>query len=125
MILPAESTVWRSRFRDLYDTPRDRSSLELKHEYKIRAIVLSQKISFSHGEHDGQTLWLKVMQNMLLESLSLPSENKQSTSKTFDHIRRVLFESDFLNRPVSGYSKTELPPPSDLFCAVQLVSGAG
>lgn len=121
MILPAKSRVWSDRFRDLYDTPNDRSSLQLKIEYQIRRIVLWQKINFSNGEHEAQTLWLEVMRSMLLESLFLLTRNKQTTSKTFEVLREVLFDSDFLNRPVSGYGQKEPSTPSNLFCAVQLV----
>lgn len=124
-ILPAASLVWSYRFRDLYDTPKDRSSRRLKIEYQIRAIVLPQQINFSKGENEEQTLWLEVIQNMLAESFTLPFKNRQPSSKTFKALRRALFGSEFLNRPVSGYGLKRESSPSDLFCAVQLVSRSG
>lgn len=122
-VLPSESSVWRGRFRDLYDISHGYSSTELKIEYQTRSIVLSQKITFRYGENDEQTLWLEVMQTMLLESFSLLGVNgKSSTSKNFEYLCGVLSRSDFLNRPVSGYGETNPRAPSELFCAVQLVS---
>lgn len=121
-ILPAKSHVWSNRFQDLYDTPEDRTTMGLKFEYQTRRIVLPQRINFSHGEHEAQTLWLEVVKDMLIESFSIPSRNEQTTSKTFEVLRKVLFQSEFLERPSCGYGETERSAPSDLFCAVQLVS---
>lgn len=123
IIIPAESTVWGNCFRDLYDTPEKLSSAALKFEYQTRSIVLRKQIKFNNGEQEKHALWLKVVLNMLFESIHLPLRNKQSTSKTFEYLRGVLYGSEFLNRPVSGYGEEEPSPPSDLFCAVQLVSG--
>lgn len=121
-ILPSDSSIWRYRFRDLYDIPEDRSSNELKIEYQIRSIVLSQNVDFSHGQHEKQTLYLEVLKDMLIEYHTLLTKNKQSTSRTRSYIRKILGSSEFLNRPTSGYGDKEPAPPSDLFCAVQLVS---
>lgn len=130
MIIPAESTVWCNRFRDLYDDPRNMEDsnsptlkynfVALKYEYQIRAIVLRQ-IKFNYGEKEQHKLWLKVIQHMLLESITLPLKNSQSSSKNFEYLRGVLSGSEFLNRPVCGYGEEDPSPPSDLFCAVQLV----
>ncbi|KAI9924026.1 hypothetical protein ASPWEDRAFT_23360 [Aspergillus wentii DTO 134E9] len=117
-VLPSESSIWRGRFGDKYDIPRGRCSTDLKIEYQIRAIVLSQKISFKYGEKEEQMIWLEVIRDMLLESGIC--ENEQLSSKTFKKIREVLSGADFLNRPVSGYGRKEPRSPSDLFCAVQL-----
>lgn len=119
-MLPSESTVWRSRFDDLYDIPPGRSSHELKTEYKVRAIVLVQNIDFKRGEGAQQRLWLEVVHTMLLESLTLPLENY--TSKTYDQLSERLKKLSFLRRPVSGYVLYKPPEPLELFCAVQLVS---
>ncbi|PYI10375.1 MFS myo-inositol transporter [Aspergillus sclerotiicarbonarius CBS 121057] len=112
--LPAQSSVWRRRFRDLYDVPQHYPPDEVKIKYQIRAIVLSKSICFSHGQKEKQTFWLEVVRDMLLES------NKQSTSKNLERIRCLLVDSSFLNRPVSGYGQKDACRPSDLFCAVQL-----
>lgn len=54
----------------LYGTPPGRSSPELKIEYQIRSIVVSQKISFRYGQKEELPLWLTVMQGILLEALN-------------------------------------------------------
>ncbi|PYH97556.1 MFS myo-inositol transporter [Aspergillus ellipticus CBS 707.79] len=89
--LPAQSSIWRGRFRDLYELM----------------------------QHQEQTLWLMVIRDMLLEYYEL-FESNDLASKNLQRVRHVLFGSDFLNRPVSGYSQKEADCPSDLFCAVQL-----
>jgi hypothetical protein len=92
----------------------------LKTEYKARAIVLVQNIDFKRGEGAQQRLWLEVVHTMLHESLALPLKNY--TSKTYDQLSERLKELSFLRRPVSGYGLYKLREPSELFCAVQLVS---
>lgn len=119
-MLPSESAIWRSRFGDLYDIPAGRSSDELKAEYKVRSIVLVQDIDFKRGEGAQQRLWLEVVHTMLLESLTLPL--KSHTSKTYDQLSERLKKLSFLRRPVSGYGLYQPREPSELFCAVQLVS---
>lgn len=104
--------------------PYERSSTEIKIEYKTRAIVLPQKISFKLGEKEAQTLWLEVVKTLLLESFCSSSHTSSTppASKNLDRIREVLSDSDFMKRPVSGYSSRRAKrSPSNLFCAVQLV----
>ena len=120
--LPGHSSIWRSRFTDLYDVIRHYASDEVKVEYQIRAIVLSQSISFKFGQKEAQTLWLEVLRDLLRESYCLLESNGPFTSKNHQKIRDILSSSEFLNRPVSGYSQKDAGPPSDLFCATQLVS---
>lgn len=117
--MPAESLIWRRLFKDTYDIPRQRSSTELKIEYQTRSIVLAQKISFKCGEGEEQTLWLEVLRDMLLESFE--SKNP-STSKNIKRIRSAHSTTEFLDRPLNGYSQHKPGPPSELLCAVQLVS---
>ncbi|KAE8321864.1 hypothetical protein BDV39DRAFT_210312 [Aspergillus sergii] len=113
-LLPGESSVWRYRFTKLYDTPPGRGSSELKIEYQIRSIVLSQKISFRFGQKEEQLLWLTVMQGILLEALTITEIDGVVYSKTFERIREALQLSapDILNRPLSGYGNTK-PDPLD------------
>ncbi|PIG86387.1 hypothetical protein AARAC_008389 [Aspergillus arachidicola] len=113
-LLPGESSVWRYRFMKLYDTPSGRGSSELKIEYQIRSIVLSQKISFRFGQNEEQLLWLTVMQGILLEALTITEIDGVVYSKTFERIREALQLSapDILNRPLSGYGNTK-PDPLD------------
>ncbi|GKZ24563.1 hypothetical protein AbraCBS73388_011390 [Aspergillus brasiliensis] len=118
--LPAQSSIWRSRFSDLYDVTRQYASDEVKIEYQIRAIVLSQPISFRFGQKEAQTFWLEVLRDMLCESYSLSKSNKPLTSKNHQKIRDILSSSEFLSRPVSGYNQKDAGRPSDLFCATQL-----
>lgn len=122
--LPGHSSIWRSRFTDLYDVIRHYASDEVKVEYQIRAIVLSQSISFKFGQKEAQTLWLEVLRDLLREAYCLLESNGSFTSKNHQKIRDILSSSEFLNRPVSGYSQKDAGPPSDLFCATQLVSTA-
>lgn len=119
--IPAESSIWRQRFGDIYDTSPDRSSAELKVEYQIRAVVLAQSISFKQGEKESQTLWLTVLRDMILESFHLAGQKTDGGAKTLRRIREALRDSEFLNRPVSGHGLKQLERPSELFCAVQLV----
>ena len=84
--------------------------------------MLSQKIDFKYGEHGEQTLWLEVVQTMLLESFSVPLNDGESHSKNIRRLREVLLNMDFLNRPVCGYGEKNPPPSSALFRGVQLVS---
>lgn len=123
-ILPAHSSSWRERFKDLYGTPQRRSSSELKLEYQIRSIVLSQKINFRYGQKQEQTLWLEVLRDMLLEAYESAPTDEHTASKLLGQIHKTLHNSEFLNRPVSGYGDTNTDAPSELFYAVQLVSPA-
>lgn len=111
-VLAPESVVWRARFEDEYDLPVGRTNAELKAEYQTRAIVLPQTIDFRQESSEHQTLWLEVLQQMLLESLTLPL--KSATFKTCDRIRETLTKSDLLEHPWREH-------PSELFCTVQLV----
>jgi hypothetical protein len=67
-------------------------------------------------------LWLEVLRDMLLEALESAPTDEQTASKLLEQIRKTLCNSEFLNRPVSGYGDTKADAPSELFCAVQLVS---
>lgn len=122
-VLPSHSSIWRRRFENQYDSPRGHNSAEIKIEYQTRAIVLAQKISFRHGEKEEQELWLEVIKTLLLESYRSRtiSGPPPSHSKNLDRISEVLRHSDFLYRPVSGCGQRSQKPPSDSFCAVQLV----
>lgn len=112
--MATDSTIWRARFRHKYDTPQGRSAGELKLEYKIRAIVLPQKIDFKQEEDsEQQHVWLQIIQTMINEALTLPGEIE--TSKTYETLQRVLSATSFLSHPKRAQ-------PSELFCAVQLVS---
>jgi hypothetical protein len=111
-VMAPESSVWRARFHDKYDLPPGRTNAELNIEDRIRAIVLPQTIDFKQEASEHQTLWLEVLQQMLLESLTLPL--KSDTSKTYERIRETLTKSELLEHP--GREN-----PSELFCTVQLV----
>lgn len=113
-MLATDSAIWRARFRQKYDIPQGRSAGELKLEYKIRAIVLPQKIDFKQEEDsEQQIVWLEIIQTMINEVLTLPGEIE--TSKTYETLRRVMSATSFLSHPKRAQ-------PSELFCAVQLVS---
>lgn len=111
-MLAPESTLWRVRFNDKYDLPAERTYAELKTEYQTRAIVLPQTIDFRQEASEHQTIWLEVLQQMLLESLTLPL--RSDASKTYERIRETLTKNDLLEHP---WRKD----PSELFCTVQLV----
>lgn len=112
-VLAPDSTIWRARFGDKYDIPKGRSAHELRLEYQTRAIVLLQRIDFKQAENEQQYIWLEVIQTMITEWLALPVNS--GNSKTYEKIREVMTEVNFLRYP----KRTN---PSDLFCAVQLVS---
>lgn len=112
-MLASDSTIWRARFNDRYDTPQGRSASELKVEYQIRAIALQQKIDFEQEENEQQLAWLEVIQTMIDEALTLPIDIE--ASKTYKAIRQVMTQTSFLSHP-------RRVQPSELFCAVQLVS---
>lgn len=111
--MAGDSSIWRARFQDKYDTPQGRSNSELKLEYQIRAIVLPQEIDFKQEENEEQHVWLEVIQTMIDEVLTLPFEIE--TSKTYEIIQQVMTRSSFLSHPKRAQ-------PSELFCALQLVS---
>jgi hypothetical protein len=111
-VLAPESTLWRVRFDEKYDLPQGRTYAELHTEYRTRAIVLPQVIDFRQEKSEHQTLWLEILQGMLLESLTLPL--RSDTSKTYERIRETLTKSDLLEHPWRE-------DPSELFCTVQLV----
>lgn len=121
-ILPAHSSIWRQRFNDLYGIPQEHTSAELKNEYQIRSIVLSQDISFKFGQNEEQTLWLEVLRDMLLEAFIDSPKDSLIAAKTLNQIRKTLIPLEFLSRPLSGCNNALSDPPSDLFCSVQLVS---
>lgn len=112
-MLASDSAVWRARFNGRYDTPQGRGTSELKLEYQVRAIVLRQKIDFQQEESEQQLVWLEVIQTMIDEALTLPFDIE--TSKTYKAIQQVMTATSFLSHP-------KPVQPSELFCAVQLVS---
>ncbi|EPS34098.1 hypothetical protein PDE_09060 [Penicillium oxalicum 114-2] len=110
-VLGSASSVWRTRFQDRYDLPPGKTNAELGFEYRVRALVLPQAIDFKQEASEHQTLWLEVMQQMLLETLTLPLTLE--SSKTYERICEVLSKSELLEHPLRQ-------TPSELFCAVQL-----
>jgi len=111
-VMAPDSSIWRTRFKEKYDLPGDRTSSELKPEYQSRAIVLPRKLDFKQAENPQQKIWLEVIQTMVKESITLPVE--MDISKTYGKIREVMTEVEFLSHP-------RRDTPSDTFCAVQLV----
>ncbi|OQD72384.1 hypothetical protein PENDEC_c021G06415 [Penicillium decumbens] len=110
-VMAPDSSIWRTRFKQKYDLPGDRTSSELKPEYQSRAIVLPRKLDFKQAENPQQKIWLEVIQTMVKESITLPVE--MDISKTYGKIREVMTEVEFLSHP-------RRDTPSDTFCAVQL-----
>lgn len=122
-LLSDKSSIWRRRFKEKYDLPRDKSSTQIKLEYQIRSIILSRAVSFKDGEGDQQKLWLDVIQLLLQESLSAyKGDHKDSSeSKSLTRISAAVSKSSFLKRPVSGFAIRSQDLCSDSFCTVQLV----
>lgn len=118
-ILPAESHVWRRLFRDTYDEILKLSVVDYKIEYQIRTIVLARAVDFKYGQMEKQTYWLELLRDMICDGLYQDKSNE--VPKNFNCLREALYNTEFLNRPVSGYMMRKPDPPSDLFCAVQLV----
>lgn len=113
-VLDFDSLTWRFRFDRKYDVPQGRSSEELSLEYKVRAIVLQPDIDFENISYPQQDLWLRVIQTMAIEALSLPLQERV-TSKTLEQLKETVRSAKFLSRPRNNY-------PSSLFYGVQLVS---
>ena len=72
-----------------------------------------QKIDFKQEGSEQQDVWLEVIQTMIDEALTLPFD--MDTSKTYKAIQQVMIDTGFLSHP-------KRVQPSELFCAVQLVS---
>lgn len=85
-------------------------------EYITRAIVLKGKGDPKEKENEGerQQLWMEVIQSMLEEAVTLPSELEEP--KTLECLRTVLKKVNFLSEP----KKFEVPP--ELFYSLQIVS---
>lgn len=113
-VLDVDALTWRFRFDRKYDVPQGRTSEELSLEYKIRAIVLQQKIDFECISYSQQDLWLRVIQTMAIEALSLPLQERV-ISKTLEQLKEIFRSAKFLSKPRHGR-------PSNLFYGVQLVS---
>lgn len=121
-ILPAESHIWRGLFRDTFDEIVKRSVVDYKIEYQIRTIVLARAVDFKYGQQEKQTYWLELLRDMIQESLYQDKiTESDEVPKNFNCLREALYNTEFLSRPVSGYMMRKPDPPSDLFCAVQLV----
>jgi hypothetical protein len=102
--------------------PKEHSSLEYKLEYRTRAIVMAESVSFKGGENDKSELWLEVVRTLLLEScFSYSANSGASHSKNMELVREMIRRSDFLNRPIRGYGRRRAAFPSDQYCAIQLV----
>lgn len=67
VINPPNSGVWRARFLDKYDhPPPDKSSEEVRIEYKVRSIILAQTPSFQTEEGMIEKLWLSVLTTLFV-----------------------------------------------------------
>ncbi|KAF7713073.1 Uncharacterized protein PECH_008480 [Penicillium ucsense] len=111
-VLGPDSSVWKDRFKAKYDLPDGLTNRQLSDEYRIRETILSKTINFKQQSSERQTLWLVVMQRMILESLTLPL-NADEPFKTLKQIRKALTKSRFLEYP-------RRERPTELFCVVQL-----
>jgi hypothetical protein len=118
-ILPAESYIWRKRFETLYELDPSHTPFEIKNKYRARALALSYPISFQFGETEKETIWLKLLIMMLLETYI--SKKPDDSSKNLTRIAEAMEKSDFLHRPRSGFMNRKAAPPSEYFYALQLV----
>ncbi|KAJ5214583.1 hypothetical protein N7449_001752 [Penicillium cf. viridicatum] len=112
-VFGSDSAIWRDRFGKHYDIVPGRTSMELKIEYQIRALVLRSSIQFKEKEDERQYLWMEVMQTMLKEALTLfiaPGDTSKTLQRIHEALERVNFLSEFQNHQT----------PSPLFCALQL-----
>ncbi|KAJ5081440.1 hypothetical protein NUU61_009704 [Penicillium alfredii] len=112
-VFSPNSGIWHRRFQNQYDAPHGHSPGELKMEYQIRAIVLPQRID-SKKAHNGQkNLWMRVIQGMLVEFLTLPP-SPGGVSKTYEKICNAPAMKSFLKAPAKEGSH------SQVFCALQV-----
>ncbi|OAX77430.1 hypothetical protein ACJ72_08271, partial [Emergomyces africanus] len=125
-IIPPNSGVWRTRFLDQYDhPPPDKTSEEVRIEYKVRGIMLAQIPSFQNGEGSREKLWLSVLTTLLVESYNA-SSNQQGDetciSRNHARIKGAIMSSDFLNHPIFGNDANSIIMPSRPYLATQLVA---
>jgi len=78
--------------------PPGRTPQEVMMEFQTRSIVLSPKIDLRRCSYQQMELWLKVIQTMLHEVLTL-SLPVGATSKTYEQIREAVGRTKFLSRP--------------------------
>lgn len=85
-------------------------------EYITRAIVLNAKVDPKEKDNEGEReqLWMEVIQTMLEEAVTLPSDSEES--KSLECLRTVLKKVNFLSEP----KKFEEAP--ELFYSLQIVS---
>ncbi|PGG96189.1 hypothetical protein AJ79_09688 [Helicocarpus griseus UAMH5409] len=125
-IVPSYSGVWRSRFLDKYaPPPSDKSSEEVKIEYKVRSIMLSRTPSFQNGEGRKETLWLGVLSTLLAESYNTPyQQGDEETCVSRNHacIKGAIMGCDFFNATLIGDGSSPATVPSRLYLAVQLAT---
>ncbi|KAJ5403833.1 hypothetical protein N7509_003704 [Penicillium cosmopolitanum] len=111
-ILGPSTGIWRSRFEANYELPAAKSMEELEHEYKSRAIILSRRMDFRGRKTNlKEQAWLEVIHTMLVESLTIPIQ--PSGPKTYNRLREVMSQSNFLSRPKKQRS-------CEFTCAIQL-----
>ncbi|OJD13084.1 hypothetical protein AJ78_06422 [Emergomyces pasteurianus Ep9510] len=125
-IIPPNSGVWRTRFLDKYDhPPPDKTSEEVRIEYKVRGIMLAQTPSFLNGEGSKEKLWLSVLTTLFVEAYNA-SPNQQGDeacdSRNHAQIKGAIISSDFLNRPIVGNDLNSPIIPSRPYLAIQLAA---
>ncbi|KAG5304005.1 hypothetical protein I7I50_10951 [Histoplasma capsulatum G186AR] len=106
VIIPPNSGVWRARFLDKYDhPPPDKSSEEVRIEYKVRSIILAQTPSFQTEEGMKEKLWLSVLTTLLVESpYTWPHQqvHDKCVSRNHARIKGAIMSSGILNHPIIG-----------------------
>ncbi|KAK2788938.1 hypothetical protein FQN52_006471 [Onygenales sp. PD_12] len=126
-IIPPGSGVWRNRFMARYDPPpSDRTSEEVKYEYKTRSIILDRAPSFQSGEGVKERIWLQVLTTLLAEAYTAKPYQQADGSLWIPRndacIKAAIMESDFLNRPVVGDGSNFSVKPSRPFLSAQIAT---
>ncbi|EQL31904.1 hypothetical protein BDFG_05804 [Blastomyces dermatitidis ATCC 26199] len=125
-IIPPNSGVWRRRFLQKYDhPPPDKSSEEVRVEYKVRSIMLAQTPSFRDGEGRKEKLWLSVLTTLFAESYNTqPSRqgDEMRVSRNRACIKKAIRSSGFLDQPIVGDGANSSLPPSRPYLAIQLAA---
>ncbi|KLJ13871.1 hypothetical protein EMPG_11215 [Blastomyces silverae] len=126
-IIPPNSGVWRKRFLEKYDhPPPDKSSEEVRVEYKVRSIMLAQTPSFQDGEGRKEKLWLSILTTLFAaESYNTQPYrhgDEMRVSRNRARIKNAIMSSGFLDQPIVGNDVNSSPPPSRPYLAIQLAA---
>ncbi|RMZ88931.1 hypothetical protein DV736_g3850, partial [Chaetothyriales sp. CBS 134916] len=126
-ILPADSTIWRTRLLAKYDHPIIPSALEFSLAYKLRRFVLDVRnfVNFKDNNDERLPIQMEVIRDLVIEAYhnSTPWNPSPQSSK---NLQRMSSPSTspwikiFLSSPFYGYGSANFGHENALFEALQL-----